>query len=464
MMQETLPQILVQSFLVLTIVGIILCSLDDLFIDFVSLMHNLKPDRLDQKGLAQLAGLKEKRIAIIVANWHEEEVISAMIRGNLNQVKYSNYTFFLGVYPNDLETWAEAKKLEKEFSQVQVVVNSLPGPTSKGQMLNQMVHAILRWNQHCADNHSPDSYDLIMMQDSEDVLHPLALQVANQAADENDFVQFPVFSFERKTTDFIGGSYLDEFAEVHLRDLLVRAKIGAAIPSAGVGTMIGVPLAARIVDAQGDLFMDSSLTEDYVLGLSVHKWQGRSSFRCLYQIRPDGSKDFIATREYFPNQLGASIRQKTRWTVGIVFQSTALIDGPMTLPNVFFFLRDKKGLVSGFTFFFNLLTLFLTILFPQELGSLADPLLYFSISMIAWRTFRTFRYTLMLSNWKQAFLSLLRQPVRSFINSWAAVRATYQYSQHLRTKESLKWEKTKHLLPEGFGNTPAPPPAIEVSQ
>ena len=103
--------------------------LDDLFIDFVAFVKRLRPTKLTTADIQCMRGLSEKHIAIMIANWKEAEVIGPMIRGNIRGIDYDNYTFFLGVYPNDTETWAEASRLEKMYpDKVVVVVNSQPGP------------------------------------------------------------------------------------------------------------------------------------------------------------------------------------------------------------------------------------------------------------------------------------------------------------------------------------------------
>ncbi len=46
----------------------------------------------------------------------------------------------------------------------------------------------------------------------------------------------------------------------------------------------------------------------------------QSQFLCVQIEKPCGSREFVATREYFPSNFYASIRQKSRWTLGIAYQ------------------------------------------------------------------------------------------------------------------------------------------------
>jgi len=74
-------------------------------------------------------------------------------------------------------------------------------------------------------------FDAFLMHDAEDVIHPLSLKLANHLLDRFDFIQIPVFSLHCSFRQLVAGTYIDEFAEAHTKELLVRAKLGAAVPS-----------------------------------------------------------------------------------------------------------------------------------------------------------------------------------------------------------------------------------------
>ena len=118
-----------------------------------------------------------------------------------------------------------------------LVINSEQGPTSKGQMLNQIVHGILR-----QESALKTQFDIFLMQDSEDILHPRSLKIINSEIEKADFLQTPIFSFRRQFSDWVGSTYVDEFAELHTKDLFIRHSLGAPVPSAGAivtGKQIG---------------------------------------------------------------------------------------------------------------------------------------------------------------------------------------------------------------------------------
>ena len=125
-----------------TLICILIFSFDDFFIDSIAFLKKLKPSLLSDTDLMNIRKLSEKKIAIMIANWQEDEIIERMILGNILNIEYNNYIFFLGVYPNDFKTLQAVKRLEKNYNNVRCVINTQPGPTSKGQMLNQIVQSI----------------------------------------------------------------------------------------------------------------------------------------------------------------------------------------------------------------------------------------------------------------------------------------------------------------------------------
>ena len=96
-------------------IGTLIFTVDDLLFDLYALFHRLGPMKLSRQFILNAKNIPQKRIAIMIANWKEAEVIGPMIRGNLKGIKYENYHFFIGVYPNDTATWEAAAKLEKQF-------------------------------------------------------------------------------------------------------------------------------------------------------------------------------------------------------------------------------------------------------------------------------------------------------------------------------------------------------------
>ena len=171
-------------FLTLSVsVLIAISSIDDAFIDLAA----LGIVRLGAPGPAAEAAASLPWTAVFVANWHEEDVLGKMVEGNLARITDPAVSLFLGVYPNDTGTLRVAKELEAKYpDRVHVIVNTLEGPTSKGQMLNEM------FNQVFGKEHCPE---VAVLHDSEDVIDPRTFQIYGEYARNGyDFIQVPVFS------------------------------------------------------------------------------------------------------------------------------------------------------------------------------------------------------------------------------------------------------------------------------
>ena len=86
--------------------AILISGLDDLVIDaawaFSWLRGVWKPEaRMFPPGPRQLEAAPQRTIAILVPLWHEHEVIARMLEHNLASIRYADYHFFAGAYPND---------------------------------------------------------------------------------------------------------------------------------------------------------------------------------------------------------------------------------------------------------------------------------------------------------------------------------------------------------------------------
>ncbi len=442
---------------VFAFVGQIFFTIDDLFIDLCATFLNLKPKVLSESQLRELKALPQKRIAIMIANWQEDEILAQIVSGNVHHLQYAQYTIFLGVYPNDLKTWTVANKLTQLYpTQVQVIVNSLPGPTSKGQMLNEMVRRIVE-----SQSHGVAAFDLYMLHDSEDVIHPLSLYLINFAAEDAHFIQLPVFSFDLNITRFVGGTYIEEFGESHTKDLLVREKLGAAIPSAGVGTAITRELVIQMMKINnGQLLKEDTLTEDYHLGITAKTLGFRSRFLAYYLGAVSGAKNIIATREYFPNHFWSSVKQKTRWTLGIVFQGRENIGWTGTLVDCYFLMRDRKGPLNFILFILGTITLagfLISWVFDIPLHPLLVSRFFLALALINFfsmllRMIQRMRAVqFVYSNWKQTMMVPVRWPIGNVINGLAAYRAFRSYRAFRGTAVIIPWSKTVHEIPKDFG-------------
>ena len=194
-------------------------GLDDL-IPLLVCLHQwtLVPKKLKARPL--LEGTAEpRRIAIFVPCWKESAVIGNMVRHNLAAIRYTNYDFFLGTYPNDEPTVKEARRREAFFPNVHAAVCDKPGPTSKADCLNTVFR---RMTQYEAENSA--HFDTIVLHDAEDMIHPDSLSLINRERFEYHMVQVPVLPIPTPISQITHGVYCDEFAEFHLPERsLVRS-------------------------------------------------------------------------------------------------------------------------------------------------------------------------------------------------------------------------------------------------
>jgi bacteriophage N4 adsorption protein B len=199
-------------------VAFLISGLDDLIIDLCYCMRRLSRRSPTSRVLPQISlGGEERPIAIMVPAWHEHDVIYSMVRTNRNHIDYIDYTFFIGVYQNDPATLVEALRAREAFPNVVVSIVPHDGPTCKADCLNVLVAAIATHERA-----SGRLFAGVALHDSEDVIHPLELKLFNNLNDFYDFIQLPVYSFRRSPRHFVAGTYMDEFAEFHTKDLEVR--------------------------------------------------------------------------------------------------------------------------------------------------------------------------------------------------------------------------------------------------
>ncbi|HEY0120359.1 MAG TPA: glycosyl transferase family protein [Rhizobium sp.] len=434
--------------LVVTIVTlsflISLSSLDDAFIDLMALGITLSPFR--PKAGEPVA---VPRTAVFVANWHEEEVIGRMVEGNLARIDIPEVSLFLGVYPNDTGTRRVAEELANKYpDRVRVIVNSLPGPTSKGQMLNEM------FSQVFADKNAPE---LVVLHDSEDIIDPRSFEVYARLAKRYDFIQVPVFSLNRGKGAYVASTYMEEFAERHTREMIVRNALGAAIPSAGVGTCLTRKLIKHFLKVRGRVLMPGTVTEDYILGVEAKRAGFKSTFAAVSADAAEGH-DYVATREFFPRDLKASIKQKTRWVYGIDFEAMHKLGWHGSFWDVYFLMRDRKGAVT------NLLPPVVFVLLAFSLSGYVDfgemsrgTDAFFRVSLMFNLFMSVVRYLARLGasykvygtvDW---FGVLIRWPLSLYINMVSTYQAwlTYLGESEFATKP-IVWSKTTHHLPENF--------------
>lgn len=421
---------------------------------------------------ADLLARPEQAVAVMIPCWDESGVIRRMLENTLKELNYSNYVIFVGTYPNDPATQREVDLVRERYGNVERIVCPKDGPTSKADCLNWIFEGI----RHYEKEHGTE-FEIVVMEDSEDVVHPMLLKLFNYLIPRMDMVQVPVLPMEPKWWQFTMGTYLDEFATNHARDMVVREFLTGNLPSAGVGTAFSRNLLLRLAaQNQNRLFTIGSVTEDYDFGIRLAAIPGvRQIFSRVAFVRDTRRKnpitgkertvkvrDYIGVREFFPRTFKTAVRQKSRWILGITLQAWETIGWVGGFWSRYMLVRDRVGLVTnqvnmlanilvpvylavwGYVYFFPE-----AYRFPPVVGAgtalhhlmLANlGLLLWQVGIRAWYVARTYGIG-------QAALSPPRLIWANVINFFATMRAIRIYIRHLATGAPVAWDKTDHTYP-----------------
>ena len=441
---------LVAACLVPVALWILLSGLDDLFITLVYLLTGKRRPALPPKTV--LDHTPPRRIAILVPLWREDRVIGQMLDRNLNAIRYENYDVFVGVYPNDHRTVRAVTEAAERHARVHMAVCPHDGPTSKGDCLNWIYR---RMQAHEA--RYGVRFEVVMTHDAEDLIHPESLRLINWYSAKYDMVQVPVLPLPTGFSEFTHGLYCDEFAEFQAKDIPVRQRLGGFLPSNGVGTGFRRSALDRLANTREGMFCDPEcLTEDYENGFELHAMGCRQIFLQLH-FEADHP---IATREYFPRDFRAAVRQRSRWVAGIVLQSWQRHGWRVPWRQVYWFWRDRKGLVG------NLLTPLANLLFAYGVASYyltsAGARHWHLGGMIPWWVLSSCRLTMAIAiaqlairmscgariyGWRFAATAPLRIFWGNTVNSVATLKAVGQFAKAKVHKRSLAWSKTDHDYP-----------------
>ena len=402
-----------------------------------------------------------------------------MVATNSRLLAYHNYHYFIGVYQNDIATIAEVLRAQAEFANVHMSVLPRNGPTSKADCLNVILSEILAYEAKMGG-----PFAGIALHDAEDFIHPQELAVFNQLiGTQFDFVQLPVFSFSQPLRDMVGGIYMDEFAEVHTKDLLVRRHLSGLIPA---------PACQRASAAMPSW---RSPKTTWVLCFNIEFY--RRLRHCLPSAgsRPENDVRLvpgelhyrhqprtvapaivkrtlpIATREFFPSKMRDAYRQRARWLIGIVFQGTSSHGWSGNWGTKYFLARDRKGILTGPTVVFgyfalvNLLLIALYLWFFEPDSQFDFVLLWqdytidlFFVNFIflVWRIGHRMYFTTTVYDIQHGLMSAPRLIVANYVNFRAAVRATSVYLAHIIVGKPLVWDKTSHSYPIQFQRDAGP--------
>ncbi|UPT75143.1 MAG: glycosyl transferase family protein [Elusimicrobiota bacterium] len=458
----------VQGLTAFTAVAILVSGLDDMFIDVWyyagEARRRLRPVGRRKYSEAELRALPEQAIAIMIPAWHEDAVIAHMLRNTLKTVEYANYDIFIGTYPNDEATMLAVASVAESEPRIHRIVTPNDGPTNKADCLNWIIAGIKRYDKE----HSRD-YKIYMLHDSEDLVHPLSFKLMNAHVPAHaSMAQLPVVPFESPAKELTAGTYLDEFAESHLKDMVVRERLSGMVPSAGVGTGFSSAALDRLaLKHNNQIFNVNTFTEDYDLAFRLNAI-GEKSILLQYFVektRVSGrglaiERELVGTREYFPDNFHDAVRQKARWTLGIVFhgwRERGWEGGPALRYMIW---RDRKTLLTNSVNMLGYLLL-LDGLASAYLGLhlTGEPFARIPEGSWVWNVIAVDGLLLFnrcvqrvvtiarVSNRRQAALSLPRIIWGNVINFFAVAKASWLFGRATLTGKQPVWAKTAHAFP-----------------
>ena len=470
--------LLLTTKLLVFVIGVIflVSGLDDLFIDVVYALRVLYRRWYVKRRYATLSeeslvDRPEQPLAVMIPAWDESAVIQPMLRRIVQRTEYSNYDIFVGTYPNDEATVREVEAVRQDAPRVHRVSLPHDGPTNKADCLNWLYQGI-----RAHEKQHQRRYEIFVMQDCEDVVHPLCYKIFNYLIARIDMIQLPVLSLERRWWNFTAGHYLDEFAQVHYKDLVVRELLNRSVPAAGVGCAFSRRALERVAaERDNELFNTGSLTEDYDIGFRLKDLGLRQAFVKFFVERPVVERrwwggrartvmqrELVAVREYFPHTLRAAVRQKGRWVLGIALQGWANLGWRGGVGMRYMLWRDRKALLTNLVNVLGYLVVLIIALqwailsiepdawrYPAliEPGDALYGLVAVNAVLFGYRLIQRAYCVGRLYGPAQAALSVPRAVWGNVINFLATGRALRLFALSKFTGKRIAWDKTQHAYP-----------------
>jgi len=424
-------------------------------------------------SLERLRAREQQRIAVMVPAWNEGEVVASMVYNIIKRVEYDNYKIFVGTYPNDPATQACVDRLAKEYPQIIKVVTARPGPTTKADCLQNVLECIRAHEETNSVN-----FDLILMHDAEDWVHPQEFLIHNYLIPTVDVVQIPILPFPSKWNKWVHWIYADEFSENHMKDVPVREKISGFVPYAGTGTGFSRKVIDFLNDEHGGyVFNEASMTEDYSMSKKVRESGFKSVFVNVVLADDDSPwwvplckrPMFISNWSYFPMDWTRSVRQKSRWIIGISLQEweqTGWHGNWLMKEN---FVKDRKVFVAASASFLGYLVLIYNIVYvlgyigvlpfqvlqTLEMGSPLTNLVTFCTFFMILRITQRIIWVGRTYGLGPGLLSVPRLIIGNILNGLASLRALNIFAASRSGKAKVAWDNTAHL--EGIADVGGEP-------
>jgi bacteriophage N4 adsorption protein B len=430
-------------------VGILFIGFDDLLFDilwFVTRGRSVGPLYLrDIRPRAPLDG----PLAIFIPAWDEAKVLPAMIRRTLAAWQGEDFRLYLGCYPNDAATLFAVSPLVATDPRLRLVIGDAEGPTTKGDNLNRL------WAAMDADERIDRiRFAGVVLHDAEDVVHRSELALYRAELTRHAMVQIPVLPLLGLGQQWIAGHYADEFAETHGKDLVLRARLGAPLPSAGVGcALTRDALAFLSITRGGQPFRADSLTEDYEMGILI----GTHGLSTAFVAAIDDVGDWIVSRGAFPETIDTAVRQKSRWIAGIALAGWDHLGwaGPKGRGWCarWMLWRDRRAPLAALVLLAAYAALVVGAIGwvghallgwqARPPGAMLQFLMALSAILLMWRLGMRGHFAARAYGWRQGLRAIPRAFVANIVAMLAARRAVAIHWRMLRSGQVV-WDKTQH--------------------
>ena len=432
-------------------VGYLLFAVDDLVVDLIYFIRRgWRAAMIYSHHPKMFAGdlpapMRPGWMAILIPAWDEANVIAPMLRATLERFGDGDYQLFVGHYRNDPATRAAILSIDDpRISPVDIGVD---GPTTKADCLNRLHAALV---DHETATGRPAK--AVVLHDAEDVVHPQELKLFDRLVEYAGMVQLPVVPLLDPASRWVAGHYADEFAEAHMKELVVREAVGAAIPLAGGGCAIErVALSRLAARHDGRPFAGHSMTEDYEMGLRLGAIGVKTMFVRI-PAAPDG-RAVVASRGHFPATIGDAVRQKARWIGGIAFAGWDQLGWRGGFGERWMRMRDRRGPLAAILLLAGYASalLWAEIGFAAALGApIAVPvspllagLLWLNGWLLGWRLLMRAGFTAVAYGPAEGLRSIPRTVIANLIAVLAARRALLAHS----AGGARLWDKTRHIFP-----------------
>lgn len=429
-------------------VGFLLLGASDLAVDLIWISLKLKRRFVGttSAGVPGAYRRQDCRLAIFVPAWQEEAVIGRMLARALDVWDGAEFRIFVGCYPNDPATIAAVQRVSDP--RVHLVIGPQPGPTTKAANLNAL------WRTLGAVDPGGQRFQAVVLHDAEDVVHSAELKLFAGMIDRFDLIQLPVLPLPDRSSRWTAGSYLDEFAENHGKEMVVREALDAGVPSAGVGCAVSREALELLAGPDNAPFDAASVTEDYEMGLKLHALGRTTAFVRL----PSGdSGGVVATREHFPADWRSAVKQKSRWIAGIALSGWDRLGWGNSLAERWMRLRDRQALLAALLLVIAYTTMIALPLVAFAADWIGHPvvlitpalatLMMIATGLLVWRLIMRFSFVAASYGLVEGLRSVPRIVVSNVIAMLAAREALARYGRARRSGTS-EWGKTAHVFPD----------------